>query len=135
MTVRYRIVQADTHEPIELDGGRVDADIEEVEAEIRKRPERFVLRHTELYAPPLGLIVQRIHDDYDGAMAVPLSETVRHRLELVIVQALARNVIDIWRGGPSLHDREEFEDAVAKLADVLPPKQHAPITHRPDDAF
>jgi hypothetical protein len=56
-------------------------------------------------------------------------------LELQHLQELAREVVDIWRAGPGMHDREEFEDAVAKLADALPPKQHAPITHRPGDVF
>jgi hypothetical protein len=137
MSGLYRIVQADTHEPIELDG-RWAYGIETVEAEIRKRPERFVLRHPEPFAPPLGLVVKRVRYDPAGddpVYVLALDDNTRRRLELLCVQELARNVIEMWRAGSGQYDIEEFQDAVAALADALPPKAHPPIASRPDDPF
>jgi hypothetical protein len=44
---------------------------------------------------------------------------------------LARDVVAMWRAGSSMHDLEEMQDAIGKLADALPPKPHAPV--KPDE--
>jgi hypothetical protein len=54
--------------------------------------------------------------------------------ELERLQALARDVVEMWRAGSGMYDIEEVQEAFAKLDRALPPKP-ATITHRADDAF
>jgi hypothetical protein len=45
----------------------------------------------------------------------------------------AREVIKIHQAGPKQYDWEEYEGAIAALADALPPEHHDPIVRDPDD--
>ena len=53
--------------------------------------------------------------------------------EHAIIEA-ARHAIKIWRR-PKLYDEEDFEDAMSKLADSLPPEPYTPRPKREDDPF
>jgi hypothetical protein len=75
-----------------------------------------------------------LHELHEALLAGDVELPTEAESELEQLQTLAREVVEIWRAGPYMHDREEFEDAVAKLAAALPPKP-ATITHRADDPF
>jgi hypothetical protein len=136
---RYRILHADSGEPVRLDG-RYAYGIDVVEAEIRARPEHFVLIPDPADYAPHGLIVRLLYDnrpaDGDQFLEMPLRDETRLRLELVRVHALVRELVEVWRDGPSKRDYWEFEVAMGELERALPTKPGPPVSFDPDkDAF
>lgn len=132
--VLYRIVYADSGEPVELEG-RFGYSLGMVEAEIRERPEQFVLIPDPADAVPHGLIVRRVLYDPAGDEPVTLlaiDGDVRDHLEMLRLRELARHAVEIWRGGPAMYDAEEFEAAMGALSDALPIKPSPPIDFNPD---
>jgi hypothetical protein len=134
MSVLYRILHADSGEPVEV-GGFYDYGIDVVEAEIRSRPEQFVLIPDPADYEPHGLMVRCVTRDDDGDFETPIDDAVRWRLETLRLQALARHAVEVWRGGPAMHDAEEFEAAMGELSDALPTRLSPPIEFDPDDPF
>jgi hypothetical protein len=128
----YRILHCDSGEPVEL-GGAYDYDIGVVEAEIRERPEQFVLIPDPADYEPHGLMVKGVYvDPDDGLVEISLSDKTRYRLEVVRLQALARHAVEVWRGGPAMHDAEEFEAAMCALSDALPTRPSPLVEFDPD---
>lgn len=130
----YRIIHNDSGEPVEI-GGFLDYRIETVEAEIRRRPEQFVLIPDPNDYEPHGLSVRAVFPDEDGLVVTSVSDAVRWRLEVLRLQAIARHAVEVWRGGPSMHDAEEFEAAMGELSRALPTRPSPPVETHPDDPF
>ena len=132
--VLYRILHADSGEPVEI-GGFLDYSLDVIEAEIRSRPEQFVLYPDPADYEPHGLVIKRVILGYEPAVVVvPIDSDVRDHLELLRLRELARHAVEIWRGGPAVHDPEEFEAAMANLSNALPTRPRPPVIG-PHDPF
>ena len=135
--VLYRILHADSFEPVELDG-RFGYPLGMVEAEVRERPEQFALTPDPSDAVPHGLIVRRVLYDPAGDEPVTLlaiDSDVRDHLELLRLRELARHAVEVWRGGPAMFDAEEFESAMARCPRRCRPGRARRSRFAPDDPF
>ena len=59
----------------------------------------------------------------------------QERQRLLRLEELAREAVEVWQGGQSRYDAEDFDVAMSALANALPPKSHAPIETHADDPF
>lgn len=65
-----------------------------------------------------------------------VTESTRLEVErLQRLEELAREAVDVWAGGPSRYDAEDFDVAMSALRAALPSKPHAPIESGPNDPF